>query len=106
VGSERIVGHQSVRDLFCERKRQSARDVDFGQFLVLTLAVGFDFPSLDIEFSPFGSRVCEESRYKISYGGRGGVSPGASPANCWLPGARQRLRIPNQLAYSGSWLAQ
>src|ERR1017187_2900897 len=49
-----VMGHQLLGDLFCERRFQTASDVDCHQFLVLALVVCLEFRALNGEVGLFG----------------------------------------------------
>jgi hypothetical protein len=52
----RVMGHELVGDLFCERGIEAATNVDCPQFLMLALVVCSEFHALTRQVSLFG--VC------------------------------------------------
>ena len=54
---QRVVGHQLLRNLFCERRFKATTNVDGRQLLVLTYVVGLEFLPLKIEVGLLGIRL-------------------------------------------------
>ena len=52
--AERIVRHQLIGDLACERLIESAANVDRRELVALALQIGFQLPALALEVRLFG----------------------------------------------------